>query len=69
MTSVSSVGETAGKIWSYLEKHGRSSISAIEKGTKAPKREVHMALGWLAREDKIELGEENRAVNVWLKGG
>jgi hypothetical protein len=68
MTSVVSIGATAGKVWTYLEKNGRSSISAVEKGTKAPKREVQMALGWLAREDKIDLAEENRAVYVWLKG-
>lgn len=68
MTSVSAIGDTAGRVWSYLEKNGRSSISAVEKGIKAPKREVQMALGWLAREDKIDLAEENRAVYVWLKG-
>ncbi len=67
MTSVSSIGDTAGRVWSYLEKNGRSSISAVEKGIKAPKRQVQMALGWLAREDKIDLAEENRAVYVWLK--
>ena len=68
MTSVSAIGDTAGKVWSYLEKHGRSSISAVEKGSSAPKREVQMALGWLAREGKIELAEEKRALYVWLKG-
>jgi hypothetical protein len=68
MTTVSSVGATAGKIWDYLEKHGRSSISAVEKGSSAPKREVQMAIGWLAREDKIELAEEKRTLYVWLKG-
>ena len=68
MTTVSSVGATAGKIWTYLEKNGRSSVSAVEKAANAPKREIQMALGWLAREDKIELAEEKRTLYVWLKG-
>jgi hypothetical protein len=29
---------------------------------------VQMAIGWLAREDKVELAEEKRALYVWLKG-
>jgi hypothetical protein len=68
MTTTGSIGETAGKVWGYLEAHGRSSISAVEKATDAPKREVQMAIGWLAREDKVELAEEKRALYVWLKG-
>lgn len=67
-TTVDSIGATAGQIWNYLEKHGRSSVSAVEKGTKAPARETHMALGWLAREDKVDLAEEKRTLYVWLKG-
>jgi hypothetical protein len=68
MTTVNSVGATAGEIWAYLEKKGRSSVSAVEKAASAPKREVQMAIGWLAREDKIELAEEKRTLYVWLKG-
>jgi hypothetical protein len=68
MTTVNSVGATAGKIWTYLQKNGRSSVSAVEKAAKAPKREIQMAIGWLAREEKIELAEEKRTLYVWLKG-
>ncbi len=68
MTTVNSVGNTAGKIWTYLEKHGRSSVSAVEKAANAPKREIQMAIGWLAREGKIELAEDKRTLYVWLKG-
>jgi hypothetical protein len=68
MTTVDSIGEAAGMVWNYLEKNGRSSVSAVEKGAGAPRREVQMAIGWLAREDKVELGEEKRALHVWLKG-
>lgn len=68
MTTVNSIGATAGKIWTYLEKNGPSSVSAVEKAANAPKREIQMAIGWLAREDKIELTEDKRTLSVRLKG-
>lgn len=67
-TTVGSIGDTAGQIWSYLEKHGRSSVSAVEKAAKAPQRQIHMAIGWLAREGKVELGEDKRTLYIWLTG-
>jgi hypothetical protein len=66
MTSLASIGETAGKVWSLLEKKGKMTASAIEKGVKAPAREVQMAIGWLAREGKVEVREETRGLYVWL---
>lgn len=69
MNTVAEIGNTAGRVWNFLDAHGKSSVSAVEKGAKAPKRQVHMALGWLAREDKIELLEESRGLYVALKGG
>lgn len=67
MNATAEIGETAGRVWNFLNTHGKSSVSAVEKAAKAPKRQVHMALGWLAREDKIELLEENRGLYVALK--
>lgn len=68
MTDLVSVGKTAGDVWEYLKGAGKSSVSAVEKSVSAPGREVHMAIGWLAREDKIELGDEARGLYIWLKG-
>ncbi|MGA9531811.1 MAG: winged helix-turn-helix domain-containing protein [Anaerolineales bacterium] len=69
MTDTLSVGKTAGDIWEYLEGAGKSSVSAVEKAISAPGREVHMAIGWLAREDQVELGEESRGLYIWIKQG
>jgi len=68
MTDVVTVGKTAGDVWEYLKGAGKSSVSAVEKAISAPAREVHMAIGWLAREDQVELGEESRGLYIWLKG-
>jgi len=64
--SVAFIGETSGKVWAYLRKNGASTLTAIEKGVKAPASAVYMALGWLAREGKIVVEQEKRSVKVSL---
>ena len=62
-----SIGATAGKVWSYLHDNGKARLSGIEKSVKAPRAAVLMAIGWLAREGKLEFGQENRSTQVWLR--
>jgi hypothetical protein len=64
--SVAFIGETSGKVWQYLRKNGTSTLTAIEKGVKAPASAVYMALGWLAREGKVAIEQEKRSVKVSL---
>ena len=66
--SVVLIGETSGKVWQYLRKNNVSTLSALEKGVKAPASAVHMALGWLAREGKIAVEQEKRSVKISLTG-
>jgi len=69
MVNVEKVGETAGAVWQYLHQNGKATLSAVERNVKAPKPVVHMAVGWLAREGKLALVEENRDVRLWLTEG
>jgi hypothetical protein len=62
-----SIGKTAGKVWTYLHDHGKASLSGIERSVGAPRGMVLMAVGWLAREGKLEFGQEKRTTQVWLK--
>jgi hypothetical protein len=64
---VATIGETAGLVWKFLQLNGESSLSAIEKGVEAPKAIVSMAVGWLAREGKLELRQERRGVRISLR--
>jgi Winged helix-turn-helix domain (DUF2582) len=66
MNESSEIGKTAGSVWSFLHEHGKSSVSAVERGVAAPKRRVHMALGWLAREGKVGFTEERNSLQVSL---
>jgi len=52
------IGETAGKIWNLLEEKGEVNISQLPRLLNEKSVLVHQALGWLAREDKIEYRTE-----------
>ncbi len=62
------IGETAGEIWKLLRDEGPLSISAIASKTKQPQTIVYMAIGWLAREDKLAFTQTKRGTSVSLKG-
>jgi predicted transcriptional regulator len=47
------IGTNAGKIWHFLNENGESNISEIKKALSMKSSEVRMALGWLARENKV----------------
>jgi hypothetical protein len=67
MWTVEAIGETAGRVWEFLNQHGRCSLNAVKLGVPAPKSLVDMAVGWLAREGKIDLSQEQRSIRVWIK--
>ena len=61
------IGETTGLVWNFLRLNGESNLSALAKGVEAPKLMVSMAVGWLAREGKLELKHVKRAIRVSLR--
>jgi hypothetical protein len=66
MTYMESLSKTPGKVWQFLRTNGKVSLSALEKGVDAPRAMVYMAVGWLAKEGKVWMEQEERAVRVWL---
>lgn len=48
------VGETAGQIWNLLKKKGEVNMAELPKLLQEKSNVVHQAIGWLARENKIE---------------
>jgi len=52
------VGLTAGDVWRLLNEQGPQTITQVVKKAGAPRDVVMQALGWLARESKIQV-EEN----------
>jgi len=64
---IKTVGEMAGTVWHALEKQGAMKYSALKKSTKSTDAVLYMALGWLAREDKIEMTAEGKSYRISLK--
>jgi hypothetical protein len=48
-------GCKAGIVWNSLSKLGPQSIAQLKRATKLSDTELYAALGWLARENKIEI--------------
>ncbi len=61
------VGETAGKIYQALSTAGPQTVSQLKKKVDGSGELVNFALGWLAREDKIEMVQEKKNIHVQLK--
>jgi predicted RNA-binding protein (virulence factor B family) len=60
MNLTTSIGNSAGKVWKYLDTNGASSANKIANGTHLSKNDVQRAIGWLAREEKISIEQQGR---------
>ena len=59
MTDVIEVyGQNAGKVWETLENNGPSNTDKIMKKTGLTKQKFYVAIGWLARENKVWFNED-----------
>ncbi|MCL6565979.1 MAG: winged helix-turn-helix domain-containing protein [Acidobacteriia bacterium] len=64
---IQQIGETAGRIWHTLDEEGELRVSTLKRQVDVPEPIVYMALGWLAREDKLEVKPQGRTFVVRLK--
>ncbi len=67
VSCVTRIGEVAGGVYRHLEVEGPTSLSKLVKEIDAPRDIVMQSLGWLAREDKINIDEESRSKIVSLR--
>jgi len=51
---VDKIGADAGKIWTTLSKQQNVDISSLSRLTRINVNDVYAAVGWLARENKID---------------
>lgn len=61
------IGQSAGQIWEYLHANGEVSLSKMRKDLDLAGNFAEMGLGWLAREDKIEMFRNGSHTKVKLK--
>ena len=55
--TVEQIGTIAGEVWKALAEQNATSIKAIKKATKLKEKEIYAAIGWLAREGKLNISD------------
>lgn len=61
------IGTNAGLVWRALSKAGRMSVKELKKETKLrADKELFAAIGWLAKEGKLESEEKDSEIYFWL---
>jgi len=64
---VERIGNVAGLAWHVLSKNSPLSFTQLAKEVDAPRDLVLQAVGWLAREGKLEIHEKGRRRTVAIK--
>jgi len=54
------IGANAGRIWKIMDIWGEVEFSTIKRLTDSDEEEVYSAIGWLAKEDKIQIDTNKR---------
>jgi predicted HTH transcriptional regulator len=67
MSINSEIGDAAGKIWRYLDKNGTTSVTKLATETELSKNDLQRAIGWLAKEDKLNIEIKGRVETLSLK--
>lgn len=65
--AIDDIGKAAGEIWRVLDQHGPRDVGQLRTGTGLPGDLLHMALGWLAREDKLVFRRQGKRTLIELK--
>jgi len=60
------IGLNAGLIWQKMEVKGEMSINELKKITKLDVKQLYLALGWLARENKVLLYSDKEELHISL---
>ena len=58
------IGFDAGKIWQIIEESKLIKISDLKSITKMDIKDLYLAIGWLARENKVQFSEEERELAI-----
>lgn len=60
------IGANAGIVWEYLSANGEKALKEIKAATKLTEKDLYAALGWLAREEKIEIKKIDKDLSISL---
>ena len=60
------IGLTAGEVYHHLDQHEEASLNDLKKHLKRTPAMIQMAVGWLAREGKVQLSKKGAGYLVRL---
>lgn len=61
--------QTAGAVWHLLNQSGPQTLTQLKKGLNGKAEFLPFAIGWLAREDNLEIVADKKSIRVQLKQG
>jgi len=67
LTMDEQIGFSAGEIYNYLSQNGTTTFAKMKKELDLKGNFADLGLGWLARENKVEISQKGPAVRVSLK--
>lgn len=67
LTLEEKIGFSAGEIYNYLNENGTTSFAKMKKELDLKGNFADLGLGWLARENKVEISQKGPAVKISLR--
>lgn len=65
---IEKIGSVAGAVWTALNENGAMSAKDLKKACKIKTdKDLYLAMGWLLREDKLNVEEEGKEITLSLK--
>ncbi len=64
---INSIGENAGLVWNYLSENQESTLANLKKVLDLKGDTAALAVGWLAREGKVQIGKKGNSVKVVIQ--
>lgn len=64
--NVELIGSWAGKVWTALDAVESMDLKQLRKVTKLKEKEVYAAIGWLGREGKLNITENEGELVAFL---
>jgi len=61
------IGETAGQVWHLLSSDGPQTLPQLRRKLDGTSPFVDFAVGWLLREEKVEINQEKKSLRLRLK--
>ena len=65
---IEKIGSVAGAVWTALSENGAMNAKDLKKACKIKTdKDLYLTMGWLLREDKLNVVEEGKEITLSLK--